>query len=71
MKERFINELKKMKAMPFKQLISYIWDYYKIGIIVTVCVVIFFIALLRGILSNNPDALKIIGLQYASFNDHL
>ena len=57
MKERFINELKKMKAMPFKQLISYIWDYYKIGIIVTVCVVIFFIALLRGILSNNPDAL--------------
>ena len=60
MKERFINELKKMKAMPFQQLISYIWDYYKIGIIVTVCVVIFFIALLRGILSNNPDALKIM-----------
>lgn len=60
MKERFINELKKMKAMPFKQLISYIWDYYKIDIIVTVCVVIFFIALLRGILSNNPDALKIM-----------
>ena len=60
MKERFINELKKMKAMPFNQLMSYIWDYYKWSIIVTLCVLIFFIALLRGILSNNPGALKIM-----------
>jgi len=39
-KERVRIEIKKMREMPFKKKMEYIWDYYKIPIIATVAVLI-------------------------------
>lgn len=59
MKEKLKNELEKLKKMTFKQKMQYIWEYYKIAILVIIFAVIFVATLIRDTGQNNPDAIHI------------
>lgn len=59
MKEKLKKELEKLKKMTFKQKLQYIWEYYKIGILVILFAAVFIGMLIRDMGKNNPDAVHI------------
>lgn len=59
MKEKFKQELEKLKKMNFKQKLQYIWEYYKIGILVFIFAAVLIGAFIHSASKNNPDAIYI------------
>lgn len=69
-----INEEKRsqwqaLKGMGFKAYWDYFWDYYKIHVIVGVCLIVFFSMLIRDITNNKPYALNAVFINANTMND--
>ena len=59
MKEKFKQEIEKLKKMNFKQKLQYIWEYYKVAILIFLFAAVLIVMFIRNASNNNPDAVHI------------
>lgn len=52
MLEKLKAELNKLKGMTFKEKLDYIWEYYRIQIIIAVCVIALILSILNAFIFN-------------------
>lgn len=69
---RIKNEIEKIKSFPtFKEKTAYIWDYYKLPILVTIFVAACLISIISGIRKNNYNtALNISYINCTTLDNH-
>lgn len=56
MKEKLKKEIEKLKKLTFKQKVQYIWEYYKVGILIFIFAAIFIGMFISSAIKTNPDA---------------
>jgi len=66
-KERVRIEIKKLREMPFKKKMEYIWDYYKISIIVTIVVLLLIGSFINTRFINPPPDTALFVVWSAGF----
>ncbi len=52
-------EIEKLKKMNFKQKLQYIWEYYKVAILIFLFAAVLIVMFIRNASNNNPDAVHI------------
>ena len=54
LKEKFRIEIAKLREMTFREKLEYIWDYYKLHIIITCVLILIIGSLINTVLRNSP-----------------
>lgn len=59
MKNPFQGDLKKLKGMTLKGKADYIWEYYKMPIIIIIIAAIIIVSFVKAQLNHNPNAIQV------------
>ena len=59
-KEKYRMEIRKLREMPFKKKVEYIWDYYRFHIIAILAVLLIIGGLINSIINPRPETALLI-----------